>query len=76
MLPTKHGMYQMGKVGSSDIFAILPPAGTFLGIEVKTGKDSLRPEQTGFIKNIEAMGGKCLVVKDFEDFEKKVIHLT
>lgn len=57
MLKTEHGIYQMGKVGSSDLMAVLPPTGRFLGIEIKKGKDKLRPEQIGFIKNIQAMGG-------------------
>ena len=68
---TEHGYYQMGKAGSPDIMAILPPLGKFLGIEIKTGKDSLRDEQIGFIKNTERMGAQVLVVKDFEDFEKQ-----
>lgn len=60
--------YQMGKLGSSDIFAVLPPHGTFLGIEIKTGADKLRPEQVGFIKNVQFRGGGAIVVKDFDDF--------
>ena len=66
--------YQMGKIGSSDIFAIIK-GGYFLGIEVKTGKDKLRPEQIGFIKNVQHMGAGVIVAKDFDDFQKQfVIH--
>ena len=62
-LGTRGHFYQMGKVGSSDIFALLPPNGRFLGIEIKTGADQLRPEQEGFIKNVQQMGGGIIVVR-------------
>lgn len=67
-LPTNHGMYQMGKIGSSDIIAILPPVGRFLGIEIKTGKDRIRPEQEGFKRNLELMGALYIIVHDFENY--------
>lgn len=63
------------KVGLPDIVGILPDTGdyygckgTYLGVEVKTGKDTLRPEQLGTHENIKRMGGIVLVVKDYEDF--------
>lgn len=59
---------QFGKSGSPDIIAILPKSGRFLGVEVKTGRDRLRPEQIGFISNARRMGAEVLVVKDFNDF--------
>ena len=67
--------YQMGKVGSSDILAVLPPNGRFMGIEIKTGKDSLRPEQIGFAKNLATMGAVSIVVKDFSDFENQFPYI-
>lgn len=63
------------KTGKPDIMAILP-GGKFLGIEVKTGVDKLRPEQVGFIANTEKMGAKVLVVKDFDDFLDKIKELS
>jgi hypothetical protein len=59
------------KVGVSDIIAILPPYGQFLGVEIKTGTDQLSMEQQGFIENVSKMGGHTMVVKDFADFESK-----
>lgn len=56
------------KTGLPDIVAIKPPGGQHVGIEVKTGRDRLRPEQVGTLENIRRMGGIALVVKDFEDF--------
>lgn len=51
---------------------LLPGHGGVLGvplcIEVKTGTDSLRPEQVGFLTNAARMGAITMVVKDFQDF--------
>ena len=58
------------KKGVSDILAVLPPAGRILAIEVKIGSDKLRPEQIGFLKNIEHVGGITYVAKDFDEFKK------
>lgn len=71
-LRTDHGYYQMGKTGSSDIIAILPSHGQFLGIEIKTGRDCLRPAQLGFKANIEKMGAVYIVVKDFNDYLDRI----
>ena len=59
-----------GITGGSDIFAWLPPqyGSYFLGVEVKTGKDYLKPVQIGFNRQIEMMGHKIMIVKDFNDF--------
>lgn len=54
------------KVGITDIVACA--FGAFVGIEIKTGKDRLRVEQIGFIKNIKHRKGIAIVVHDFEDF--------
>lgn len=59
------------KVGVPDITGILPPSGRALYIEVKTGKDRMRPEQEGFKINCERMGALHLIVKDFEDFKRQ-----
>lgn len=71
-ISTPHGFYQMGKSGSPDIIAILPPDGKFLGIEIKSGKDRLSPAQIGFIANTEKMGSAVLVVKNFEDYLQQI----
>lgn len=62
------GFRSGGKSGTPDIQGILPPHGTYFGIEVKTGKDTLRPAQLGFHKTARKAGGIILVVKSFEDF--------
>jgi len=69
------GFRPAAKTGLPDIIAILPPTAHFLGIEIKTGKDRLRPAQIGFKINLEKMGGTYLVVKDFPDYEKQTTDL-
>lgn len=58
------------KAGVSDILAVLPPNGTLLAIEVKTGRDTLRPAQEGFLSSVKASGGHTLVVHNFIQFEE------
>jgi hypothetical protein len=54
-------------LGISDIIGITKD-GFFLGIEIKTGKDKLKPEQKVFIEEITKRKGIILVVKSFDDF--------
>lgn len=62
------GFRYAAKTGLPDIVAILSPNGKYCGVEVKTGKDRLRPEQIGTLANIKRVGGIGIVVKDFQDF--------
>ena len=58
------------KKGVSDILAVLPPSGRLIAIEVKIGRDRMRPEQIGFFRNIEHIGGLTFVAKDFDSFKE------
>jgi penicillin-binding protein-related factor A (putative recombinase) len=62
------------KKGISDILAVYKSR--FIAIEVKVGKDQLRPEQIGFLKNIDHYGGFALVAKDFETFQKNWLDFS
>lgn len=57
--------------GRPDIEGILPPRGVAILVEVKTGKDRLRPAQEAYFKEAAAAGAMVLVVKDFDDFMKQ-----
>lgn len=46
----------------------LPPLGRGFGVEIKTGKDRLSPEQIGFHHNATKMGAIIFVVHSYEDF--------
>ena len=65
---TKQRYVHAGITGGADIFGWLPPHARGFGIEIKAGRDRLRPEQIGFQRNLELMGGIYLVVHNFEDF--------
>lgn len=74
------GFRSGSKQGLPDICGIIPAGllrsggqlyGVPLFIEVKTGRDRLRPEQLGFIETARKMGGVVLVVKDFNDFKRQ-----
>jgi hypothetical protein len=55
-------LYRFGMVGSSDILGILGD-GRMCAIEVKTGRDKLRPAQEQFLDEIRCRGGIALVVR-------------
>lgn len=64
------------KTGVADILAVLPPSGRLCAVEVKTGRDYLKPEQKGFKRNVESMGALAFVVNSFEDFEAQFLKLS
>lgn len=63
----KAGAYRTAaKKGVSDVLACF--RGRLIAIEVKIGKDRLSNEQTGFMSNIEHVGGIAFVAGSFEHF--------
>lgn len=62
------GFRPSGKVGQPDIVGILQPSGTYLGIEIKSGRDRLSEGQISFHSQARKAGATILVVKDFPDF--------
>lgn len=69
------GFRSGGISGQPDIVAILPPTGRYLGIEVKTGFDRLRPGQVSFRENSTHCGAAYLEVKTFDDFLNQFTEL-
>lgn len=73
---SKSRYFRAGIPGGHDIFVWLPATSfrgpLFLGVEIKTGKDRLRPEQVGFHANIVRMGHLSIVVHDKDDFLNKI----
>jgi hypothetical protein len=61
-----------GRKGVSDILGVLPatpghPGGRLLAVEVKAGRDRLRPEQRAFMDDVNRMGGKAIVARSVDD---------
>jgi hypothetical protein len=60
--------YRFGKIGSSDILAVLP-GGKILAVEVKAAHGRLSPEQQQFLADIKALGGLALCVKSWRELD-------
>ncbi len=70
--PVEDGTHQrryvrFGKRGSADIFAVHPPDGRFVSIEVKVGRDDLRDDQRQWMQDVQAHGGMAVVARDLDD---------
>lgn len=63
------------KRGKPDIMGILPDQGRTLGVEIKVGKDRLRPEQIGFHQTARMKGAAIMVVKDWDDYIRQITPL-
>jgi hypothetical protein len=70
-----------GTKGSSDIAATLPltiaglKIGLKVAIEVKIGADKMSEHQHKYKADIEASGGRYLMVKTFDDFYQQYVNL-
>jgi hypothetical protein len=62
---TETRFIRFGRVGSGDVFAVY--RGKFLSIEVKVGRDRLRPAQEEWMEKVEACGGIPVVAKSLDD---------
>ena len=62
--------------GIGDVVAILKPYGRHLEVEVKTGRDRQRPEQTLHAAAVRRAGGIYILAKDFDDFVEQVNAVT
>jgi len=65
---------KFGFKGSSDIIGITR-TGKFLAVEIKTGKDDLRPEQEVFKKVIEENGGKYFLIRNEDEIKNMIWRL-
>ena len=67
------GIYRRNKntlKGVSDIIGFNRKTGQFIGIEIKTGKDSISPEQILFLKEVNESGGIGMIARTFDQFYK------
>jgi hypothetical protein len=62
----------LGPLGCADISLILPTRGTFVGLEVKSAKGSIRKEQVTYAAYLTSMGGKYFIVRSVEDAKNAV----
>jgi hypothetical protein len=59
--------YNKKKTGSPDINVVLPPAGQFLGIEVKKPGNTSCGSQDLFLDRIRKAGGQAILVFSLDD---------
>jgi len=59
--------YRFGALGSPDIFAILPPTGQIVGIEVKDTKGKVTNSQREFREKLVFLGGQYIVARSLDD---------
>ncbi len=68
-----HGRHiNLGPLGCADISLVLPTHGTFVGMEVKSARGKLRPEQVTYAAGLTKMGGKYFVVRSVQDAKDAV----
>ena len=63
--------YRSGGIsGKPDIMGVIN-GGRLIGIEIKIGKDKLRPAQIAFHAQVKQLGAIILVTGSLEDFKKQ-----
>jgi VRR-NUC domain. len=66
-------IYSGSKRGMADVTAVIN--GRHVSIEIKYGKDRIRPEQLKVKKEIEAAGGVYIIASSFDGFVEKIKRL-
>ncbi len=59
-----------GRRGVPDIIGFRNADGIFIGVEVKAGRDQLRPDQKQFLNELKAAGGLAFVAHSFAQFQQ------
>lgn len=67
---TREHFIPFGEKGSGDVLAL--HRGVFYSIEVKTGKDKLRPSQEQWIERVNERGGVAFVARDIDDVMERI----
>lgn len=68
-----HGRHiNLGPLGCADISIVMPPHGTFVGLEVKSARGAIRPDQITYAKGLTDQGGKYYIVRTLVDAQNAV----
>jgi len=68
-----HGRHiNLGPLGCADISLVLPTHGTFVGMEVKSARGKLRPEQVKYAAGLTKTGAKYFVVRSVQEAKDAV----
>ena len=66
----RYGFNPQGRRGVPDIIGFRKRDGLFIGVEVKAGRDQLRPGQKQFLDELKAAGGLAFVAHSFAQFQQ------
>lgn len=68
-----HGRHiNLGPLGCADISLVLPTNGTFVGLEVKSAKGTIRKDQITYAAALVSQGGRYFIVRSVEDAKNAV----
>ena len=62
----------LGPLGCADISVIIPPLGRFVGMEVKSAKGKVRPEQVTYAAGLTQVGGLYFIVRSVQDAKNAI----
>ena len=62
----------LGPLGCADISIIIPPLGRFVGMEVKSAKGKIRPEQVTYAAGLTQVGGLYFIVRSVQDAKNAI----
>ena len=62
----------LGPLGCADISVIVPPLGRFVGMEVKSAKGKVRPEQVTYAAGLTQVGGLYFIVRSVQDAKNAI----
>ena len=65
----RYVQFTRGMKGVSDLIGCIPPAGRFLAVEVKYGKNKPTKDQRHFLDLITETGGLAIVAYSIEDVQ-------
>lgn len=68
---TSDAIIHAGGKGRPDIMAVAPKDAKFWGVEVKVGKDKLRPEQKVFRDQLIKRGGIFIEARSLQDVQSR-----
>ncbi len=71
-----HGRHiNLGPLGCADISMVVPTTGRFVGMEVKSAKGKIRPDQITYAKCLTEAGGLYFVVRNLQDAKDAVAQI-
>lgn len=63
-----------GRLGLSDILGFYRYGGQIVAVEVKTGKDTLSPEQIEYLADVDRAGGFAYECRDIQGLVRAIIE--